>query len=138
MIKKKKKRACRLSLHSGPYRFSLSDLVCLIGISFLYLSLEVSDHVMKGRRGASVELSLIDHYWCPPPCHPVTQPDTWTWELGSPGAGELAGWVGEELGSPGAISHSSLSFALRLQSGSDLVLRLLPVEGLGAIEISTR
>lgn len=91
---------------------------------------------MKGRRGASVELSLIDgnHYWCLPPCQPITQPDTWTWELGSP----EAGWGQEELGSPGAISHSSLSFTLSLQSGSDLVLCLLPVEGLAAIEISAR
>lgn len=57
-----------------------------------------------------------------------------TWELGSP----EAGWGQEELGSPGAISHSSLSFTLSLQSGSDLVLCLLPVEGLAAIEISAR
>lgn len=78
------------------------------------------DQVMKGRRGASVELSLIDHYWCLPPCHPVTQPDTWTWELGSPGAGELAGWVGEELGSPGG----NFSFFPFLRSKSSVWLRL--------------
>lgn len=37
---------------------------------------------MEGRRGASVELSMVDlnQYWFLPPCQPVTQPDTWTWK----------------------------------------------------------
>lgn len=43
---KKKKRFVDSPSILGPCRFSLGDFICLIGISFLYLSLEVSVRIL--------------------------------------------------------------------------------------------